>query len=417
MLEYINENELKMLQIIRHNPGKTKSELATKVQMPWSSAYAIITKLDEKILVLQDNSQIKESNNGSNKYKAGIFIDPTYEYYVGISVGSSQVKVVLIGFDFSIVSLPSHDNQYFDALVKFKNKLSLLGFDFREESLYKCCMTTPSDIEELCKILCSVCKAILELKLTGFKIAALNFALPGYIDFYNQKIISMPNLCNNSDFVKGAKISRLITSAVYDDLINNYIPIYIDHNVKSSAVAEKEHRFTKNPDDKSSDLMVVYLGRGVGISMIVNGSLYRDKDNLAGQLGEVRVYHNGALAKLGDVIRQCVLGINNSTNLTANQLREELEKEENSNAKRCLVDVLAQAVSSLIQVVYVKDIVFSGKLNDVFDLIEFEFNNALREYGIYDVQLKHSVYGEYSAAVGAAMSCFYNKYGVQYSWN
>ena len=94
-METLNENDIRILNIIRRNPGLSKSTLATKAQMPWSTAYASISKLGSFICSASANSAAAQ-NFGANtsKYKAGIYINGDYEYYVGVSVGSSQIKLI-----------------------------------------------------------------------------------------------------------------------------------------------------------------------------------------------------------------------------------------------------------------------------------------------------------------------------------
>ena len=78
--------------------------------------------------------------------------------------------------------------------------------------------------------------------------------------------------------------------------------------------------------------------------------------------------------------------------------------------------MLAQALSDVIFVVGIKDIIFSGKFDKILDCIELDLTSKLEDLGIHGIQLYHSHYGEFSAAIGAAMGCFYNRYGIDYSW-
>ncbi len=407
----INENELKLLQMIRRNPGCTKSKLATMVEMPWSSAYTAISKLNDKIIIRQDEECSSEGNFETNNYKAGIYINPNYEYYVGVSVGSSQLKVVLLGFDFSILSIYSVNEQVAQHINAFYKQMKDLDFKQHQNSLCQWCKDTPETIEQLSSVLISICENICRLKENGVNIVAINFALPGHIDFYNQKIISTSHLCNESNSIKNSSISRLISSSMYDRLCSKNIFVYVDHNVKSSAIAEKEYRFSHTSNKE--DLIVVYLGRGVGSSMIINGSLFRDVENISGQFGEITVLSNCSLRKLGDVIREDIFP-KTQCNPTIEELKEQLKNE---SKKLQLVDILSQSLSNLIHVVGIKDIIFSGKFDGMLDIIELDLNNKLESTGIYGIRLHHSVYDQYSASVGAAIGCFYNLYGIDYSWN
>ena len=407
-LSIISENELKLLQTIRRNPGCTKSKLASMVEMPWSSAYMAISKLNNKIIVRQDEDNSSNNLDGNN-YRASLYVNPEYEYYFGISVGSSQLKVVLLGFDFSVVSFGTQ--QASPHIKTFSKQMEALNFMHPENDFCKWCKDTPEKSNQLSDTLIAICESVCELKEKGINVVAINFALPGHIDFYNQIIVSTSHLCNESNFIKNSNISRLISSSMYARLNNKNIQVYVDHNVKSSAVAEKEFRFSFSSNKE--DLIVLYLGRGVGSSMVINGSLYRDIDNISGQFGEITVFVNGKLEKLGDVIRKKIFP-NTQFNPTIEDINSQLLIK---SKKELLVYVLAQALNNFIHVVGIKDIIFSGKFDGLLDIIESDLNDELENFGMYGINLHHSVYNQYSAAVGAAIGCFYNLYGIDYSWN
>ncbi len=407
-MKAMSDNDLKILQLIRRNPGLTKSELAKKIQLPWSTAYASISNLGNKINVYNEN----EANITGTSYRAGVYINPMYEYYVGISVGSSQLKIVLLGFDFCVPILTSFNDDITKSLYCFSDLLLKLGFKIDNDDYCKWCKTTPDNIPELSNILISICEGLLQLKKDNLNICAITFTLPGHIDFYKQEIISTSHLCKETDYIKNASITRLITTNIYDSLNKLCINVYVDHNVKSSAIAEKEHRFIVQKDNE--DLINIYLGRGVGMSMIINGTLHRDKDNFAGQFGEVHTSYKSDIRKLGEFIRSDYI-FKGCEKYNTKQLKEYL-LENDPSKKECLIEVLAQALSDVIFVVGIKDIIFSGKFDKILDCIELDLTSKLEDLGIHGIQLYHSHYGEFSAAIGAAMGCFYNRYGIDYSW-
>lgn len=415
----LNENDLKMLQTIRRIPGCTKSALANRMQLPWSSAYASINKLNDRILIYEDFNSAKSSSY----FPAGVYINRDFEYYVGISVGSSQLKVVILGYDFSVVDLNTVDKAYQPAFDKFYKSMidaNYLGFSAKAENLCQWCLPTPCNIDELRNVLIKICRGFGILKENQIPISAINFALPGHIDFYGQKIISTGHLCDDSDFIKNSTISSLITPSVYENLIEQGINIYVDHNVKCSAFAEKEYRFAKCQKNNSltnDDLIIAYLGRGIGISLITNNRLYRDVRNDAGQFGHVSVFWNGKKTTLQQVFTDEVLSkFENGKNPTAEELKEFLKKPENAKTKECLTQILVQALSDVIYIVGIEHIVFTGKLDSILEVIEFDLMRKFEENGLFGIHLLNSAYGEYSAAVGAAMGCFNLLYGVDYAW-
>lgn len=405
----INENTLKMIESIRRNPGCTKSELANMVNMPWSSAYTILTRIEKNLVLIPDNSDDNKDKQATSNYRAGITLNNNCEYYVGVSVGSSQLKVVIIGFGFNIVTLDSIDDDNFKS--QFNNFFMVMkknSFQQEKDGLCEWCQPTPKDIISLSKVLVAFGKVVCDMKKNGVPIAAINYTLPGHIDYYNQTIISTSHLCNNSDSIKNTNITRLITSNLFNQLIDNDVSVYIDHNVKSSAIAEKERMVSKG---HRGDLIVVYLGHGVGMSSIINGKVYRDRENFAGQLGDVEIIYNKKTQKFEDVLRNDIFG-QTKIDFSAKELTHFLMK--NDDKRQQLSKIVAQVLKNLFFIFGIKDIVFSGKFDEILFLIEFELTQALEDLGVFGVNLHHSFYDQYSAAVGAAMNCFYNNINIEY---
>lgn len=409
----INENTLKMIEAIRRNPGCTKSELANIVDMPWSSAYTILTKIGEKLVILPENNEENTEKETSTYYRAGISLISSHEYYVGVSVGSSQLKIVILGFDFNIVSLDVLDKKSKKTFNLLFDILSKANFDNEEINLCKWCKTTPKDILALSKDLVEFGDCLCEMKKQGVPIVAINYTLPGHIDYYNQTIISTSHLCNDCGLIKNTGISRLITSTLFNKLNNNDINVYIDHNVKSSAIAEKEQRLVKGC---KKDLIILYLGHGIGMSIVIDGKVYRDKDNFAGQLDEIEVFFDNQPQKFGDVLRNEIFK-NTNIDSSAEALKNYIFDVANRNQKEALVKLLAQVLRNLFFVFGIKDIVFSGKFNDILDCVEFELSSELENSGVFGFNLHHSFYGQYSASIGAAMNCFYNNINTEYHAN
>ncbi len=409
VVKKFNENTLKMIEAIRRNPGCTKSELANIVDMPWSSAYTILSRIGEKLVVIPENSEDVSGKQTAKYYRAGINLISNYEYYVGVSVGSSQLKIVILGFDFNIVSInviEKKDKKTFNMLFTV---LSKLGFDNSEIGLCRWCRDTPKDICDLSKILVAFGDCLCEMKKQGIPFVAINYTLPGHIDYYNQTIISTSHLCNDCESIKNTSISRLITSTLFNNFNINDINVYIDHNVKSSAIAEKEQRVVKGCN---KDLIILYLGHGVGMSIVIDGKIYRDKENFAGQLGEVEVIFGNEPKKFGDVLRNEIFP--DKIDQPSDMLKQYINCADNSQQRNLLIKLIAQVLRNLFLIFGIKDIVFSGKFNDILDCIEFELSGELEKLGVFGCHLHHSFYGQYSAAIGAAMNCFYNNKNIEY---
>ena len=92
----------------------------------------------------------------------------------------------------------------------------------------------------------------------NYNIKAVTFCFPGCIDFERQEIVSTANLFpqNEEPIIHNANISLLISSSLKDKLEQKGIKIYVDHNVKTSTIAEKEMLSLRA--EKIKDLIVLW---------------------------------------------------------------------------------------------------------------------------------------------------------------
>lgn len=408
-----NKLEYTLINTIRRNPNLIKSVVASKLDTSWSTVSKVIKDLErQNILSIQQND-VGERNSQKALYKAKVSINRNFEHYIGISVGSSNIKIVFMGFDFYLLKKQEvflTDNM----LIYFERMLSKYQFICEESDEFcRWCAPTPNDIDTLTKTLMDICANICELKnTTKFNVSAITFTLPGHIDFEQQKIIHAANLCNNN--IRNSNLSRLITSTIINKLEKNKIAVFIDHNIKSSTIAEEEHLFSSS-DVLCKNMMVIYLGKGLGIGMVLNNRLYRGNQNLAGQLGHITL-QNGR--ELEEIIRNDIFSSRNEgadfASLSSIELKNILAK--NIAKKNDLINLLADTIKNIVQILGIEDIVFSGKFDSIFEEIEMSLNNKFEELNFSGLHLTHSYYGEYSAAVGAAMSCFYNLYEIPFEW-
>ena len=78
------------------------------------------------------------------------------------------------------------------------------------------------------------------------------------------------------------------------------LPVYLDNPLKASAIAELWFGAGRGVED----LVVVYLGTGVGAGVVANGALYRGASNCAGEWGHTNIAVDGRACRCGS--RGCV---------------------------------------------------------------------------------------------------------------
>lgn len=84
------------------------------------------------------------------------------------------------------------------------------------------------------------------------------------------------------------------------DILQPYLNIsrlLLDNDVKARALAESLCGAAK----KYTNSVLLAIGSGIGAGVIINGSIYRGKDNMAGEIGHVSINTNTKLCECGQV--------------------------------------------------------------------------------------------------------------------
>lgn len=126
------------------------------------------------------------------------------------------------------------------------------------------------------------------LKKTGVKpnsIEAVSMGVPGTVNPFTGEIGNAPNLQINNFNIKKA-LQKYIS-----------LPILIENDVNLAGLGIKKFEF----NDKIKNMLVVFVGTGIGGALFFNGKLYRGSSFYAGEIGHMKVNSSGALSYDGDV--------------------------------------------------------------------------------------------------------------------
>lgn len=114
-------------------------------------------------------------------------------------------------------------------------------------------------------------------------IKAVCIGVPGSVDPYLGKIGTAPNLNIRNLNLKDALSEHL------------KIPVYIENDVNLAALGIKKFEL----DTQHQNILVVFVGTGIGGAFIFNGKIYRGSSNFAGEIGHMTVVENGPLCGCG----------------------------------------------------------------------------------------------------------------------
>ncbi len=134
--------------------------------------------------------------------------------------------------------------------------------------------------ESIIKSVAESVNQLLETKnLKETDIAAIAMGVPGTVNPNTGLIGNAPNL-NIKNFNVKMSLQRYFK-----------IPVLIENDVNLAALGIKRFEF-KN---KAKNMLVVFVGTGIGGALIFNGNIYRGSSFFAGEIGHMKVSSNGYL--------------------------------------------------------------------------------------------------------------------------
>ncbi|MFC3196342.1 ROK family protein [Parapedobacter deserti] len=245
--------------------------------------------------------------------------------------------------------------------------------------------------EALQQLSVSIDKYLTSSTVRRTHIVGIGIAMPGFIDI--EKGVNASFLTDTGDVGLRDWITK-----------RTGIPTYIEND--SSAIAIAELHFGAAKD--MQDVMVVNMGWGVGLGMIVNGSLFRGHNGYAGEFSHIPLSHSNKLCSCGkrgclEVDASLLVAVENAKQAIANGTNSRLEKLFLDHSKAegdhlieaaCSGDQLAVAslsdaafmmgkgIATLIHIMNPRRVVISGRGSAAGRLLLPPVQRAINEFCI-----------------------------------
>lgn len=126
-------------------------------------------------------------------------------------------------------------------------------------------------------------KVIEEAGISPDDVKAVSIGIPGSVNPYTGNIGTAPNLGIVNFNIK-EELSRYIK-----------IPILIENDVNLAALGIQKYEL----DGEAKNVLVVFVGTGIGSALIFDNKLYRGSTYFAGEIGHMNVIKNGPLCGCG----------------------------------------------------------------------------------------------------------------------
>lgn len=202
----------------------------------------------------------------------------------------------------SIVSIDMGGTKILAAVVNSKN-----GIITRVKVATKQNSSEKAYVDSLTSITNKVISAS-GLKKSNIKAVCLG--IPGSVNPHTGKIGLAPNLGLKNFSIK-QKLQKKIA-----------YPVLIENDVNLGALGIKKFGVGK----KSKNMLVMFIGTGIGGALFFDGKIYRGSNYLAGEIGHTIIQENGPLCGCGK--RGCFEAIASRTSIVRNILSDKRTKKK-----------------------------------------------------------------------------------------
>lgn len=417
----------------------TKNDIATKLNVQWATVSSTINTLKKNGVIDDSDGNIK--------------LNGDIEYYIGISIGTSRIKMFCGDFNFEPMKLNDKSKEIvYNNLGNYENYLDFGTCEqnskksLKQLDEFQYCFNINTDDISVFTVLNDMCRLVLEFKKNDLNIGGVGFAFPGIVN-YEDKTVTNSYIFNNLSNIT-------LKDLIYEDIYNEFIEMFedeinenqepkinymFDQNNNAACVAEKELGNIAPPLQNNTNLTVIYGGYGYGVGFILNNKLFRGGSNQGGQVGHIQVkpypYSNNTKETMIDIPCRCGMTdcLENRINvdvfdrgrvyndeevfksLSINKLCEILDK--NSNKKKVLSYYLCQVIDLLSKLMGSEHIVLTGRLSEYYKLIKDELKNMLlTKFFIDPKAVDASQLGELAAVKGIAIEAYYHKYNIEPYW-
>lgn len=234
--------------IVKHKQ-LTRTQLAKMTNMSNTSVGKIVSSLLSDNLIVEKRSQKKEIGRKSTLLK----INTEEVYIIGVHIDIDTIKVASVSLD-----------------GRVKNK-RVLHNDFKDS------------IKKILKnIVDNIFGLISHLKSSA-EILGVGISLPGIVSWPDGEILSSPQLHWKNIDIKN----------FFQEKLNYYV--YVDNHVKATLMFENISGLVSS----YKNVVCIYVGSGVGSSVMVDGNILRGHFNALGEIGHMTLDPNGAMCDCG----------------------------------------------------------------------------------------------------------------------
>jgi N-acetylglucosamine repressor len=239
-----------LIELVRRAGSISRAELARRSQLSAPTVSAIVDHLLKRGIVIETTT----APSSGGRPPVLLSVDPKAGYVVGIKLRGDGVTTVVCDLDAQIVS----SNERYIPLVGEP----MAALDAIEEETHR---------------------ALSDAAVPASKVLGVGVGLSGVID-------SKAGICRFSHLLRWHDVE--LTAPLRRRL---GLPVWVENDVNTLAVAEK----WAGDGHAARDFITLSVGRGIGLGIVIDRSLYRGAHGAGGEFGHMIVEPGGPRCECG----------------------------------------------------------------------------------------------------------------------
>ncbi|MGD0693140.1 MAG: ROK family protein [Acidimicrobiales bacterium] len=358
-----------LIELVRRAGTVSRADLARQSRLSAPTVSNIVDKLIKRGIF----NEVSLAPSSGGRPPVLLSIDPKAGYVIGIKLRPDGLTTVVCDLDAQIVA-------------SRETETSLVG----------------NPTAAIMAIEQAVLRVLRDAVVPQSKVLGVGIGLPGIIDI-DRGICNFSHLLWWRDVDLAGPLRKRLG-----------LPVWVDNDVNTLAVAEK---WAGDAPD-ASDFVTLSVGRGVGLGIVIDRSLYRGASGAAGEFGHLIIEPGGAKCECGrfgcleSIVGEGALRRNIGEQLGRDVTRDELiTLVRSGDPVACSVVEnagrrLGQAVSNMMTLLNPELLIICGEGTELGATFIDPIIAAVREQTFGDlgrnVEIKVQLWGDEAWAVGAA---------------
>ncbi|WP_193774313.1 ROK family transcriptional regulator [Vallitalea guaymasensis] len=344
-------NKIKIFKMILKDGPISRTDIEKTLKLSAPSVSRIVESLIKEDLVME----VGKEDTYVGRKPISLIVNKNASYIIGINISKSSIYICITNLKSEII---------------YKDTLSIVAINNADVLL-----------EELDKLITA---SINNAQISKDKLLGIGVASRGILDYKSGTILKLKKGIEDVD------IKRFLEER-YNCVI------MVENNTNTDLIGE--YLINNKLSNNKKSLIYIYLGEGVGGSIICNNQLVRGKNNLAGKIGHMIIQPDGEecyCGKKGHLEAYCSKGAiekayrdkkdDKNASLTdickmAN-VKDEICVDIINNA----LNKIAIAVSNLLVVINPDVVVLSGEIFDYYEDALSILKNLVKDLA-FDIKL------------------------------